>query len=62
MTMSDSNGTHANGNGSANGASESVQISTLPGPNHDYRISLKDKVIASECLISRVKNENEICR
>lgn len=23
-------------------------ISTLPGPDHDYKITLKDKVIASE--------------
>ena len=36
-------------NGTSNGAShspESAILSTLPGPDHDWRVSLKDKVIA----------------
>lgn len=37
---------NANGNGSA--AAASTQLSTLPGPDHNWAISLSDKVIASE--------------
>ena len=33
----------------ANGAEAAVPyLSTLPGPNHEWKISLKDKVIASK--------------
>jgi hypothetical protein len=58
VASSDANGTQVAAipsNGSSNGGVTAsgvldgahIQLSTLPGPNHDWKISLKEKVIAS---------------
>lgn len=40
-----------NTNGTANGTNGATNghgpLSTMPGPNHDYKVTLQDKVIAS---------------
>lgn len=45
-------------NGALNGLSGttggSVNLSTLPGPDHDWQVSLKDKVIASELTSTKI--------
>ncbi|KAM0386952.1 hypothetical protein ACHAQC_011261 [Fusarium culmorum] len=44
---STSNGTNRTSNGNSNGtANGHSPLSTLPGPNHNYKVSLQDKVIA----------------
>lgn len=46
VAASDSNG-HANGS-NGNGAPLPNTLSTLPGPNHNWSVTLSEKVIASK--------------